>query len=102
MVMYSFLSHIQSGALFDAWKGVGYDQVERLDARLREVERFLRVQCCTTKASRAFVITCRLCGHQGAGAYGINMPRFQKVAAMEVLTTMWLGEALSEELSGHV
>ena len=101
MELYSFLSHIQD-VLFNSWRGEGYLQFKRLEARMHRVQTHLRVQCCTTKASRAFVITCRVCGHQGAGAYGINMPRFQKVAAMEVLTTMWLGEALSEELSGHV
>ncbi len=102
MEMHSFLSHIQSNALFNSWKGVGYAQFLRLDAQLRQAEHLLNVQCCMTAGSRAFAITCTECGHQARGAYGTHTSEHEKKAAMEALTTMFLGEALSQEQSGNV
>ena len=101
MDMSPFLSHIQS-VLFKSWRGEGYDQFRRLDLQLRRADPHLRVQCCTTKASRAVVITCKMCGHRARAAYGTYTCAQDKKAAMEVLTEMFLGEALSQEQDGYL
>ena len=101
MDMWPFLSHIQA-VLFNSWRGEGYVQYSQLDRVLRQAETHLRVQCCTKKASRAFVITCAMCGHHARGQYGTHAFEDEKKAAMEVLTQMFLGQALSQEQTGYL